>query len=52
MTNKRLEDQLRAIGILPAEEIEELDVVPDVRHTYLAKDYYNDPRDIYGEVNH
>ena len=46
-----LEKHLRELVILPRTELEALNYMFDVRHTHLAKGYFNDPRDpITGEV--
>ena len=49
----QLERQLIEMGVLPATMLESLHVMsrpnyPDL----LDKNYYNDPRDEFGEVNH
>jgi len=46
-----LEKHLREIGILPQTTFDEPEgPYLDIRHTYLAKGYFNDPRDENGEV--
>jgi hypothetical protein len=48
----KLEQHLRELGILPANTFDELsELVEDYREKYLAKGYFNDPRDpVTGEV--
>ncbi len=49
MTNE-LEKHLREIGVIPTDTFEE-NMVPDFREAFLAKGYFNDPRDpVTGEV--
>lgn len=47
-----LEQQLRELGIMPADTFTELAApVQDFREKFLAKGYFNDPRDpLTGEV--
>mgnify|MGYP003641169180 CR=1 FL=1 len=40
---------LEEIGVL-SKLLDDLDRVPDTRHVYLEKGYFNDPRDRNGEV--
>ena len=49
--NNDLELFLMQMGIVPKKsEIEELDDEIDLRSKYMAKGWYNDPRDENGEV--
>ena len=51
MENANLDLFLMQMGILPkVSEIEELEELIDMREVCLAKGYYNDPRDEYGEL--
>jgi len=45
-----LERQLIEMGVIPATPLTEMEAVADYRNKYLAKGYYNDPRDENGEV--
>ena len=45
-----LEKHLMEMGVLSVTPMEELEAVADYRNKYLAKGYYNDPRDENGEV--
>ena len=47
----QLESHLMEMGILPPTDMDALEQVDDPRLIYLAKGYYNDPRDENGEVN-
>tara|TARA_R110001632_G_scaffold66100_1_gene156302 strand:- start:2012 stop:2164 length:153 start_codon:yes stop_codon:yes gene_type:complete len=40
---------LEEIGVL-SKSLDDLERVPDTRHVYLEKGYFNDPRDRNGEV--
>jgi hypothetical protein len=51
MENVNLDLFLMQMGIVPKKsEIEELDDEVDLRSKYMAKGWYNDPRDENGEV--
>lgn len=51
MENANLDLFLMEMGIIPKKsDIEELEEVVDMRSVYLAKGYFNDPRDENGEV--
>tara|TARA_B110000259_G_scaffold104496_1_gene120111 strand:- start:630 stop:794 length:165 start_codon:yes stop_codon:yes gene_type:complete len=50
MFSKTLEAHLQELGIFPTSAIEDMARVPDTRHVYLEKGYYNDPRDRNMEV--
>tara|TARA_R110002167_G_scaffold82691_3_gene225475 strand:+ start:886 stop:1038 length:153 start_codon:yes stop_codon:yes gene_type:complete len=41
---------LEEIGVL-SKLLDDLDRVPDTRHVYLEKGYFNDPRNSNGEVS-
>ena len=45
-----LERQLIEMGVIPATPLEEMEQAIDSRPDYMAKGYYNDPRDENGEV--
>ena len=45
-----IERQLIEMGVIPATPLTEMEAVADYRNKYLAKGYYNDPRDENGEV--
>ena len=45
-----LEKQLIEMGVIPATPLEEMEQAIDSRLEYMAKGYYNDPRDENGEV--
>jgi len=45
-----LEKHLMEMGVLSVTPMEELEAVIDYRTKYLAKGYFNDPRDENGEV--
>lgn len=51
MENVNLDLFLMEMGIIPKKsEIEELEEEVDLRAKYMAKGWYNDPRDENGEV--
>tara|TARA_R110000796_G_scaffold18654_2_gene56383 strand:+ start:1480 stop:1632 length:153 start_codon:yes stop_codon:yes gene_type:complete len=41
---------LEEIGVL-SKALDDLERVPDTRHVYLEKGYFNDPRNLHGEVS-
>lgn len=45
-----LERQLIEMGVIPATPLDEMEKAVDSRLEYMAKGYYNDPRDENGEV--
>ena len=45
-----LELHLMEIGVVSVSPLEQLEDVVDPRYKYLAKGYFNDPRDESGEV--
>ena len=52
MFSKTLEQHLQELGIFPTNSIlDDMTRVPDTRHVYSEKGYYNDPRDRNGEVS-
>ena len=48
--NLTLEQHLRDMGLMEPTQIEEVAAVTDTRHVYLEKGYFNDPRNVNGEV--
>jgi len=45
-----IEIHLKELGFFPATLTETLEELRDLRHVYLAKGYYSDPRDENAEV--
>ena len=48
--NQTIEAHLQELGFFPATLIEHVEELVDLRHVYLEKGYFNDPRDENGDV--
>ena len=48
--NQSIEAHLKELGFFPATLTDSIEELVDLRHVYLEKGYFNDPRDENGEV--